>query len=440
MTRDRVCADGGLLVDGNTRLSDDPCEYYDHAVRELLGCNRLRCTKCDSWVRGGPPGVKLKEDVAVDLPLLHATANWLDLPFVEQRNRPLSSFETESRFYTCRCRGWEATCVDRIDNEHDSPSDPNLPWECAGHPVPELPITLGKLIVGTGTDWPKLVDEVLGGSCPRQLRRKDSACDGPGVWLVWLYVYLEGLPLTAKLSSAIAERVDDPDPHVRGRVLYFFATFPRAQGVERIVARAEADLDRVAVGYPIPEHHDVPTLWDVLLARLEQSTDTRVALDALVEDLVRRVLIIPLTSLSHENVGPTDLVEIERQRRMKFGFVPNMDDYAQLKKRERTDVVVTALERFTTAFDDISMRQFIADHIVEIDAAARGRWRHFMDLLSDWRHKPETGHLIVVAGARVIQAGLASPDEFRAWIQARRRHGWVDDAWVLPLDSLLANN
>lgn len=437
MTLDRRCDDGGLLVDGNTRLTDDPCEYYDHAVRELVGCSRLRCTKCDSWVRGGPPGVKLKEDVPIDLALLWATANWVELPFVEQRSRPLTSFEEEARFYTCRCRGWEATRVDRIDNEHDSPSDPNVPWECAGHPLPELPSKLGELTIGTDTDWPKLVDKILAGSCPRQLKRKNSAYDGPGVWLVWLYVYLQGLPLTDKLSAAIAARVADSDPHVVGRVLYFFTTFPRAQGVEHIIARAESDLDRVAVGYPIPEHHTVPTLWHVLIARLEKRTDTRVALDLRADDLVRRVLMLPLASLSHEHRGPTDLVEIERQRRMRFGSVPNMDDYAELEKRERTDVVANELGRSPGAFDDPEMRVFIADHIVAIDAAAKGRWRQAMTLLTDFIRKPEEGHLIVIAGMRVIQAGLATPDEFRAWLQARRSYGWVDDSWVLPLEDML---
>lgn len=434
MTRDRLCADGGLLVDGNTRLSADPCEYYDHAVRELVGCSRLRCRECGSWVRGGPPGVKLKENVPVDLALLFATANWVELAFVEQRSRPLTSFEEESRLYACRCRCWEATRVDRIDNEHDSPSDPNVPWECAGHPLPELPGTLGELIIGSDTDWPKLVDAILAGGCPRQLKRKDSACDGPGVWLVWLYVYLEGLSLTDQLSAAIAARVGDSDPHVVGRVVHFFTSFPRAQGVEHLIARAEADLPGVAVGYPIPEHHRVPALWDVLIARLEKRTDTRVALDLRAEELVRRVLVLPLASLSHEHRGPTDLVELERQRRMRFGSVPNMDDYAQLMKRERTDVVANELGRSPGAFDNPEMRVFIAEHLVEIDAAAKGRWRQAMTLLTDFIRKPEEGHLIVIAGVRVIEAGLATPDELRAWVQARRSYGWVDDSWVLPLE------
>lgn len=100
-------------------------------------------------------------------------------------------------------------------------------------------------------------------------------------------------------------------------------------------------------------------------------------------------------------------------------------------------MVADELGHVPGAFDDSELRQFMADHILEIDAAAKGRWKLVMDRLSDWLHKPEEGHLIIVAGARVIQAKLASADEFRAWIKARRSYGWVDDAWVLPLETML---
>ena len=440
MTRDRVCANGGLLVDGTTRLAVDPCEYYDEAVRELVGCSRLRCTKCNAWVRTGPPGLVPSE--VPDLATMYGVEDWSSVSILRR-----AEAAQPPRLYACRCAWWVATRADCIENDHDSEYDPDVPWTCQGHPLPELPITLGDLKVGTGTDWAALVDKILRGSCPRRLQRENSVGDEPGVWLVWLYVYLRGLPVAAKLSAAIANRVSDSDPHVVGRVLYFFTTFARADGVEGVIARAEADVHRVAVGYPIPEHHIAPTLWNVLLSRLEQRTKSRDALDARVDALVRKILLIPLSSLSHEDIGPTSLVEFERQNRVRHGKEVDtaggksyMRDYEELKKRERADVVLTALERFTTAFDDPDMRRFIADQIVQIDAAAKGRWRHFMNLLSDWREKPQTGHLIVTAGARVIEAGLATPDEFRDWIQARRAYGWVDASWVLPLADMLKEN
>ncbi|HUS29116.1 MAG TPA: hypothetical protein VMZ53_11415 [Kofleriaceae bacterium] len=66
-----------------------------------------------------------------------------------------------------------------------------------------------------------------------------------------------------------------------------------------------------------------------------------------------------------------------------------------------------------------------------------GRWRQAMTLLTDRMHKPAQGHLIVIAGARVIQAKLTTPAEFRAWMRSRRGFGWVDDSWVRPLETML---
>lgn len=442
MTLDRVCVDRGLLVDGDTRLANDPCEYFDERVRALVGCSRLRCASCGAWVRGGPPGLTIKDGASIDAAKLYAAPSWAELPAFEQR-APALKIENRVRFYACMCSRWEATQIDRLANEHDSPNDPDLPWACAGHPPPELPITLGDLALAARADWAAIVRKILEGSCPRALELRHDDGDGPSVWLGWLYVYLRGLSAADDFSSAIADRIGDAAPLVVGRVLFFFARFPGAKGIDRLVARAESDVHRVAIGYPIPEHYKASTLWDVLAARLAQRTKGN-ELDARVDALVRRVLVLPLASLSHADLGSTSLVESERQLRARMGWDLNselaktwLDDYARLKASERIDVVADELGRSPGAFDDSDLRQFMADHILEIDAAAKGRWKLVMDRLSDWLHKPEEGHLIVVAGARVIQAKLGSADEFRAWIKARRSYGWVDNAWVLPLETML---
>lgn len=436
MTLERFCADQGLLVDGVTRLAADPCEYYDKAVRALVGCSQLRCVSCGAWVRGGAPGLTLKENAVVDTALLYAAPSWVDLPFVERR-KPALRNETAARLYACKCLRWEATRVDCIENDHDSPNDPELPWRCAGHHPPTLPVTLGDLTITETSECASLVSAILDGWCPRPLEIAHGNGDGPSVWLGWMYAYLKGLPLAEELSSAIADRIDDRDPLVVGRVLFFFARFASASGIERLIARAEADPHQIAVGSPIPEYYEVPTLWDVLLARTEHH-------DRRSGGLVRRVLVLPLSTLSHADLGSTSLVECERQLRSRMGWDLQSDfargwleDYARLKKSERVDVVANDLGRSSGAFDDPDMRLFIADHIVEIDAAAPGRWRQAMNLLSDWLHKPELGHLIVVAGAHLIEAGHVSADEIRAWIVERRAYGWVDDAWVLPLEAML---
>lgn len=368
---------------------------------------------------------------------LHATPDWAQLPELERRG-PVLTIDKPVRMYVCTCRRWDAEQTEAIAYDHDLKTAPNVPWECAGHPSPELPLVLGELSLASGVDCAHVVRRILEGVRPRALELPHGAPEGPGLWLCWLYAYLSGLPVADDLSAAIAERVEDRDPHVVGRVLHFFARFPAAKGLERVVAFAEAGPHRVAVGYPIPEFYVAPTLWSVLAARLAEQPDAR------VDALIRRVLLIPLASLSHEDLGPTDLVECERQLRLRHGWDPNgehlrthLQDYARLKKSERIDVVASQLEYSHGAFDDVALRRFLADHIVEIDAAAKGRWRLVMHLLTDWRHKPDLAHLIVVAGTRVFRAGLASAAELRAWIQARRAYGWVRDEWVLPLERLL---
>src|ERR1700752_4043618 len=100
MTGDRVCAQRGLLVDGDTRLLTDPSEYFHEGVRVHVGCERLRCANCESWVRAGPPGLGLKDHVRFDVRTLYAATEWSALPFIEQR----TSLHSPVRLYACKCR------------------------------------------------------------------------------------------------------------------------------------------------------------------------------------------------------------------------------------------------------------------------------------------------------------------------------------------------
>ena len=438
MSAERVCAQSGLLVDGDTRVLTDPCEYYHPAVGVQVGCGRLRCESCKAWVRSGPPGLGLKAGTRFDLRALHAAPDWSALAFVEQAY----TLFNRMRLHACLCCIWTAESVAPIDNDHELVSDPAMPWACAGHPAPEPPLVLNQLVIDAGTDWTQLVDAILRGSCPRALERPEALGAEPGLWLAWLYVYLRGLPIADELSLAIADRIEDPEPQVVGRVLYFFVHFSRARGIEKIVAHIEADIHRVALGYPIPEHPPALTRWAVLETRLRNAPDQRDDLDARVEALVERLLVMPRSSLPHDDVGPSGTGDFERQRRERLGWDSAtlkyvLDDFARTRARERTDVVGRALERSAGMFASAERRRFIADHILEIDAAAPGRWRQALALLSDWHGKPAQGHLIVVAGARVILARRATPAEFRAWIAERRRYGWVDAAWVAPLETML---
>src|SRR4051812_32219562 len=121
MSELRYCPVGGKLVGGGGRLPSDPCEYNESA-----GCNRLRCSSCGEWVRIGPPGVRSKGGAPPDLAALFSATDWLELPFIVKDHR-------DWRLYACKCNWWEETSMASLENDHDSPSDPNLPWACAGH-------------------------------------------------------------------------------------------------------------------------------------------------------------------------------------------------------------------------------------------------------------------------------------------------------------------
>ena len=431
MTHPRSCAYNGHLVDGATRLSVDPCEYNDLAVRALVGCCQLKCSRCGAFVRGGPPGLELKPGMRVDFALLQSAPSWAELPFLQPR-LVVWGWERRVRLYACKCLCWDIELTEGLEVDHEFPDSPAGTWACAGHPLPELPLQLGGLEIGATTDWPSVVSRILDGTRPRELELAPAEREGPSIWLGWLYNYLRGLGAAEQLSAAIAERITDPEPVVVGRVLFFFMRFPGASGVERLIARAEEDVSRVAIGYPIPEFDKVPSLWSVLVEKQG------------IDELIRRVLVLPLFSLSHEQVGQTDLVECERELRSRVGWDkhPNLmrswlEDFARARKAERLDVVATALQSSAGAFHDPSMRRFLAEHVVEIDAAGKGRWRQVMHLLSEWRTVPGRAELLVAAGSRIFEAGLASAEELRAWIQQRRSYGWVQDEWVRPLEAVL---
>src|SRR5690348_14316225 len=101
MNKDRSCDGRGLLVDGDHRLPADLCEYFNESVGVPVGCNRLRCSRCEAWVHGGPPGLTLRPDLLPDTTALYASNRWLDLPFIVRR-RPTASIERKVRLYACR--------------------------------------------------------------------------------------------------------------------------------------------------------------------------------------------------------------------------------------------------------------------------------------------------------------------------------------------------
>ena len=118
------CDEGGMMVGSNDRLPGDGRERY-RSGGEILGCNRIRCARCNTWVRN-VPGVKQAAGT------LSEQDHWsLHLAFSNEdathehvtRNLGGDPF----RVYACAC-GWDQTSGVKwlSSSERDG-------WACTGH-------------------------------------------------------------------------------------------------------------------------------------------------------------------------------------------------------------------------------------------------------------------------------------------------------------------
>jgi len=160
----RFCEGGGFVVGPSGDLPFDASDHHRSGLTVMLGCNHLRCNHCGATVRVGPPGRGIDED-AVPRELYAAE----DLATV-------TIPKTSARLYTCRCDSFEARQVAQaMDHERDSPSAPHMPWSCAGHPPPSLPVVVGDVTCVEATNWRMELQRILDGVCPRPLSGADAA-------------------------------------------------------------------------------------------------------------------------------------------------------------------------------------------------------------------------------------------------------------------------
>lgn len=382
----RSCESGAMVVGGQHRLPEDPCEYNPEASLGP-GCNQLVCGNCGARVRNSAPGVRNAEGRGRDdAPVLYAIEDWSSSPLVERASATW-------RLYVCRCDYWVEGETSYVINDHDAPGDPHMNWSCGGHPEPALPLILDALTITAHTDWPALVQAVLDGDCPRRLER---ANEGPWLWLSWLYAYLGGLPQASQFSRAVGSKIVDRDERTIGAVLVFFRRFPTAEGVQHLLARAEADPESVMVKHAIPEDDYEPSLWDVLIAVLQQRTEENPALVAV--EVIRKVL---------------------------------------LRAPGRRDPLKQTLERSweASAFR-LADAAWLGENIAALEAVAPGRWKPIMNLVVAFaRNDDELESMILTAGVSLIESRRVPPAEIRAWIKQR---AYPADAWPVVLESALA--
>lgn len=226
----RYCTDEGILLGGKSSLSPDPCEYSN-------GCNRIRCTRCEVIVRSGPAALCLRHDVfdeRAHLAALYAAEDWNSLPFVQSEPQG-SGFVT--RLYACRCTAWEERDMTYLVGDPKENMG-RLTWVCAGHPCPSLPLSFGAFTVSNATDWNEVVDRI---SSQHALALEGAPhLAAPVNKLIWLYHYLVGLPTADELSLALARRLAERE--AIPMVAAFFAVYPQAKGVEKLVSLLKASL------------------------------------------------------------------------------------------------------------------------------------------------------------------------------------------------------
>src|SRR5262249_30653745 len=89
------CLHGGYLVNACGTVPTDPNEYYAEGLPKI-GCNRLRCGRCQAAVRQVAKRTFCNEHADVDLNALYEAADLSTSPVLKQ--------DEGTRLYLCRCK------------------------------------------------------------------------------------------------------------------------------------------------------------------------------------------------------------------------------------------------------------------------------------------------------------------------------------------------
>ncbi len=276
----RRCEGGGALVSDDNWLPTEPFDYDWVFVGPAIGCNHLACGEC---------GVEVRSLLGFDLPPDIEAAEVYELIGKNDRSRFVES--VKSRIYACRHHAIVATGREFLANppqygeglvNFDYP--PSTPWECGCHPALSLPAVLEGVAVDEKTDWGQLARQSFAGKLGVSLH---PSIDRFGwFWLQRLYRLLGDLPSAAKIASAAADQLTDPDPRVRLNAIEFFLRESNAPGAERL-ASALRDHPELFVDVRVDE--DPTTLERYLLQAILPEIANRLG-DTVAIELMRAAL------------------------------------------------------------------------------------------------------------------------------------------------------
>jgi hypothetical protein len=116
---DPTCHGGGWIVGMGERLPANPSDYYS-TPRQLVGCNRIKCSRCGVMVhhfdKADARAITLSRD---EYPRLYLAEDPFSFDFMFPNK--------DSRAYVCKCafaKIMGGRSLESIDQ----------PWYCAGHP------------------------------------------------------------------------------------------------------------------------------------------------------------------------------------------------------------------------------------------------------------------------------------------------------------------
>ncbi len=222
----RYCRDNPQMVglDGEGWLSTNPIDYDWNNYQPSIGCNNLYCMKCNAQVRW-----RLRIGVAdwsrFRTEEIYILDDWLAHPAMGPEKAGWI------RFYLCRCSFWPA--ITTLPTDDSEEQGPHLPWQCAGHPKPQLPIELDGIHVDVDTDFATLARRTLPRYWPAAFG--ELKVDGYAFWLRRLYHLLPEPSQQQALSKAVADMLTDPLPELRSAALRFFQFGVNIPNAERLV-------------------------------------------------------------------------------------------------------------------------------------------------------------------------------------------------------------
>lgn len=226
-----LCANSGYLVDASTTVPTDPTDFHV-ADLAVVGCNKLHCQRCKAEIRHAV-GLAFRERADYPekvLTALYATADLATSALLHDSGQPW-------RLYLCKCNRWLETAKHACDTPDPSDTDPQMPWECAGHPQITLPHDFDGVQIATRAELHGLAVRGLRDFHPPRAR----AVDIPhSAWLCRLPARLDPDDAAVVIDAAL-EALGDPDPRARARALELFSVVASDAARDKLMAMLGGD-------------------------------------------------------------------------------------------------------------------------------------------------------------------------------------------------------